>query len=95
MLKLKYYSLTKDEKKKLKQDFYNTEIGKVVKFRLTRLLITGIVGIVFSLYLFINPANKWDIISGIILTLISLGFVIASFKVRIDKLNDYLISKKK
>lgn len=95
MLRLKYYSLNKTEKLKLKNDFYNTEVGKIVKYRLTRLLLTGIALLIFSAYLFINPANKWDIVSGIILSFISLIFIGASFKVRIDKLNDYLISQKK
>lgn len=95
MLRLKYYSLTKKEKGKLKENFYNTEFGKNIKIRLNRLLLIGIIGILFSLYLFIFPSNKWDIVSGIILTIASLIFIIASFKVRINKLNDYLVSKKK
>lgn len=95
MLRLKYYSLDKIEKQNLKNNFYNTEVGKVVKYRLTRLLLTGIALLMFSIYLFINPANKWDIISGIILNFISLTFIGASFKVRIDKLNNYLITQKK
>ena len=95
MLKLKYYSLNKEEKNKLKAEFYNTEFGKSIKSRLNRLLITGILGIIFSIILFIFPSNKWDLITGIILIIASLFFIISSFKVRIRKLNDYLVSKKK
>lgn len=95
MLRLKYYSLTKKEKQKLKEDFYNTDFGKSIKNRLNRLLLIGILGILFSIYLFINPSNKWDVVSGIILSIASLVFIIGSFKVRIDKLNNFLVKKKK
>lgn len=95
MLKLKYYSLSKEEKYKLKDEFYQTVFGKSIKNRLNRLLLTGIIGTLFSIYLFTNPANKWDIVSGIILTLASLVFIIGSFKVKIKKLNDYLVKKSK
>ncbi|MBE6157101.1 MAG: hypothetical protein E7161_05135 [Firmicutes bacterium] len=95
MLRLKYYSLTKAEKTKLKQDFYNTDFGKNIKNRLNRLLLIGIIGILFSIYLFISPTSKWDIVSGIILTIASITFIIASFKVKINKLNNYLTKKNK
>ena len=94
MLRLKYYSLNKEEKIKLKSDFYNTEFGLNIKKRLNRLLFTGIIGTLFSIYLFINPSNKWDIVSGIILLSASILFIISSFKVRIRKLNNYLVKKK-
>lgn len=93
MLRLKYYSLNKEEKYKLKEEFYQTDFGKHIKSRLNRLLLIGFIGILFSTYLFINPANKWDIVTGIILTLTSLLFIIGSYKVRIDKLNKFLIKK--
>lgn len=95
MYKLKYYLLNKNEKKELKNNFYNTEFGKNIKNRLDRLFLTGVIGAFFSLYLFINPSNKWDIITGIILVIASIVFVIGSYKVRIRKLNDYLVKQKK
>ena len=95
MYKLKYYSLEKKEKIKLKEEFYQTEYGQNLKKRLNRLFITGILGVLFSLYLFIFHQTKWDIVTGSILTLASMIFIIGSFKVRIDKINDYLVRKKK
>jgi len=95
MLRLKYYSLTKEEKKNLKKEFYETEFGKHIKGRLNRLLLVGFLGILFSIYLFIDPLNKWNIVLGIILTMASLIFIIGSYKVRIDKLNKFLIKKNK
>ena len=95
MLRLKYYSLTKDEKLKLKDEFYQTEFGKNIKYRLNRLLITGIFSFIFSILLFIIHTTIWDITTGIILLIASLIFIIGSHKLRINKLNNFLISKKK
>ena len=95
MLRLKYYSLTKEEKYKLKTDFYNTEYGKSLMKRLNRLLLTGILGILFSIYLLVWPSNKWDIVTSIILIIASIIFIIGSYKVRINKINTYLTTKKK
>lgn len=95
MLRLKYYSLTKDEKLKLKDEFYQTEFGKNIKYRLNRLLITGIFSFIFSILLFIIHTTIWDITTGIILLNASLIFIIGSHKLRINKLNNFLISKKK
>lgn len=95
MYKLKYYTLTKEEKIKLKDTFYKTEFGNNIKKRLDRLFLTGILGIIFSILLIILHTSKWDIITGIILLTASLIFVIGSHKVRIDKINTYLTKKKK
>jgi len=94
MLKLKYYSLTKEEKFKLKEKFYKTEFGKSIKERLNRLLIIGILGIIFSIFLFLYNPSKWDIISGVLLLVASLIFTIGSYRVRIKKLNNFLIKNK-
>lgn len=95
MEKLKYYTLNKEEKIKLKEEFYHTEYGLNLKNRLNRLLTTGILGIVFSIILFIFNTNKWDIIYGIILAIASLIFIYSSYQVRISKINNYLTRKKK
>lgn len=95
MLKLKYYSLTKEEKKKLKEEFYMTEFGQVINSRLNRLLYTGIMGLIFSLYLLLFNSNKVDTIIGIVLVIASVTFIIGSFKIRTQKINNYLVSKKK
>ena len=91
MYKLKYYSLSTEEKKILKQDFYKTEFGKSMKNRLNRLFIIGILGILFSIYLFFSYNSVWELALGIFLLIFSLLFLISSFKIRIDKLNNYLI----
>lgn len=95
MLRLKYYSLTKEEKQTLKEKFYNTEFGNNIKLRLNRLIMTGIIGVLFSIYLFVTANNKWNIVYATILLLASIFFIISSHKVRIKKLNDYLVKTKK
>lgn len=95
MLRLKYYSLTKEEKQKLKEKFYNTEFGNSIKLRLNRLIMTGVIGVLFSIYLFVTANNKWNIVYATILLLASIFFIISSHKVRIKKLNDYLVKTKK
>lgn len=95
MYKLKYYSLTKDEKNKLKLEFYQTNFGNSINKRLNRLFLTGILGLIFGTYLLIDNNNIWDIVSGIITLIASIIFLIGSHKVRIKKINDYLVKKKK
>lgn len=94
MYKLKYYSLNKEEQKNIKNEFYNTDLGKNINFRLKRLLFIGIIGILFSIYLFIFRKNIWDLISSISLFIISIIFIISSYKIRIRKINEYLVKKK-
>ena len=95
MLRLKYYSLTKEEKENLKQEFYKTEFGKEIKVRLDRLFIIGIIGILFRIYLYITSINIWNIVYSTILLIASILFIIMSFKVRINKINNFLVKKKK
>ena len=94
MLKLKYYSLSKNEKRKIKEEFYQTEFGKNTRYRLNRLCIIGLAGILFSIFLYIFNASIWDIVTASLLLIASLVFIIASFKIRINKINDYLTKRK-
>jgi len=95
LYKLKYYNLKKEEKYIIKDKFYQTEFGKETKNRLNRLLLTGILGILFSIYLFLFQKNVWEIIIGIILIITSTIFIIGSYKIRIKKINDYLVKNSK
>ena len=95
MLKLKYYTLNKEEKKNIKNEFYETEFGLNIKKRLDRVFIIGILGILFSLYLIIFPTSKLDTIMGILLIISSFVFIFGEHKVRIEKINNYLVKKKK
>ena len=52
MLKSKYATLSKEEKIKAKEEFYQTEFGKNLKIRLDRLFLIGIAGLLFSMVMF-------------------------------------------
>ncbi len=95
MYKLKYFTLSKRDKNKLKETFYQTEFGQNIKKRLIRLLIIGILSIIYSIYLLITSENIWELIMGIMLLSAGLIFILGSIFIRINKLNNYLIKNKK
>lgn len=95
MYKLKYYSLSQEEKKSLKEDFYKTDYGKMIKTRLDRVFIIGLMSFAFGILLIIIRTSIWDIFSGISLIIASFIFIIGSFKVRINKINDFLVKQKR
>ncbi len=80
--------------KKYKDEFYKTTYGTSLKKRLDRLMIIGILGIIFSIILFIFHTTKWDITTACILLLASLFFILESIILKINKTNDYIIKKK-
>lgn len=79
---------------KFKNEFYQTEYGNNLKKRLDRLIIIGIIGIIFGIILIIFNTNKWDIVTAIILLIASLFFISESITLRISKTNDYILKKK-
>ena len=95
MYKLKYHTLNKVDRKKLKEEFKNTEYGKSLNKRFIRLYIIGTLGIFFSIYLFYSYKSNWDLIPATILLIASLVFIISPFIIKPNKLNDYLIKKQK
>ena len=94
MYKLKYYSLSKEQKLDLKKKFYETKHGQEIQKRLNRLFIIGILGIIFSIYLILVNQNIWELISAITLLIISIFFIYQSYHVRIKKINNYLTKTK-
>ena len=95
-MKNKYQRMTKEEKQKLKNRYYKTEQGKIQKQRLMRLLICGIFGIIFSIYMIVDgylkgTINVWSWIWAILLLAFSLAFIISSFILRGKSLNLYAV----
>lgn len=88
---MKYNTLSKEEKRDLKKKFKNTEEGKVILARLNRLFIYGILGILFSIYLFISESSITYILVGSVLLIVSLIYFISSFVLRKKELNNFLI----
>lgn len=99
-MKNKYQRMSKEEKLKVKEKYYATEDGKIMRNRLTRLLIIGIMGIFFGIYLIYSNItedgnNIWQyIISGVLL-IASLVYIISSIKLRIKVLNKFAIKNSK
>ncbi len=91
MYKLKYYSLSKEEKKDLIKKFKETNQGKDLYNRFKRLIVIGTLGLLFSIFMFITYKNNWDLVTATTLLIFSLIFIISPFIIRINKLNDYLV----
>jgi len=99
-MKNKYQRMTKKEKKDIQNKYYQTESGKTMKNRLNRLIITGIMGIAFGLFLIYSNITKdgnllWQYMMAGILIIFSIIFIIGSIKIRIDVLNKYAIKNSK
>ena len=90
----KFLDLSKKEKIKIKKEFFQTDKGNNIKVRLKRLFIIGILGIIFSIFLYVTHSNIWEIISSISLLLASIFFIISSIYLYIRNLNNYLNKKK-
>ena len=50
-MKNRYQRMNKEEKKKCREKFYQTDKGRELKKRFTRLTILGIIGICFAVFL--------------------------------------------
>jgi len=99
-MKNKYQRMSKQEKKELKETYYKTEEGKSMYNRLTRLLITGSMGILFSIYLIYTNYSKdgnniWEYLVAAILLIASIIYIISSIKIKIKVLNKFAIKNTK
>ena len=98
-MKNKYQRMNKEEKKKLIEEYKKTEFGKNYLFRLKRLLIIGIAGIIFAilecLVAYFNKDDIWDYISAGILFVASVIFIAGSIRLKGKQLNKFALKKKK
>ncbi len=97
-MKLKYLTLSKEEKTKLKKEFIKTEeslvytkANKVLLVSIFGLLI-AIVSIIFDIYYKNGLINY--LMDGFLL-IFSLIFVIVMSNIKLKEVNKYLINKKK
>ena len=97
-MKLKYYALSKEKRKEVKEEYFSSDKGKKVNKSLTFALLSSIACFIYSIYLIydaffktINIENK--IYSFTILASAVILFI-AYYKVKITKLNEYVIKKK-
>lgn len=97
-MKNKYQRMNREEKKQCQKFYYNTEKGKEMRRRLNRLVVLGIIGILFAVFLVIsgyisNEINWATWTMAVILIIFSIIFIIGSYKLRIKCLNAYAIKK--
>ena len=95
-MKTRYQKLTKEEKKNIKNEYYNTEIGKTQKYRFIKLYIYGIMGLFISAYLIYDNLKTnyfWEYSLAGLLILASLFFIIGSYLIRRKSLNNYTLKK--
>ena len=98
MLKTKYQRLNKEEKKEATLKYYQTKAGQENKLRFFRLLMLGILLIIYSfgllIYNYMEKNNSlWDYIWCAIIFIFGLVFIIGRYKIKIKKVNDYLTKK--
>ncbi len=98
MLKTKYEKMSKKEKKKIVEVYKQTETGKKMMIRLLRLNIIGVLGILYTIFLFVYEFKtiEWsDYMIIVPLLVISIFFLFMSYRLRKKVLNQFAIKKEK
>ena len=96
-MKTKYERMSKEEKKKTLENYKKTYAGKAMMVRLTRLIIIGILGLLYSAFLFVYDFKdlKWsDYLVIVPLVLISIFFIVMAIRLKKKVLNQFAIKKK-
>ena len=97
MKKYKYQTLTKEEKQKAKNDFYQTDKGKNLKKRFDRLLLYSILLAMFAIYIIIstiiNDDAFYNYIYGISLFVMAIIFLIGRYKIYLENINNFIVKK--
>ena len=96
MLKTKYDRMTKDEKKELLKQYKKMDAGKSMVYRLTRLKIIGIIGLILAISLVvfqIKDIEMTDFLTIVPLFLASILFIMMSYKLKRKVLNQFAIKK--
>ena len=99
-MKNKYQRMSKEEKAKVKSKYYATEKGKEMKARLDRLIVLGIIGICFSIFLVVSGilANKiewYTWVVAITLLIFSIVYIVGSITIRGKVLNQCAVKNVK
>lgn len=94
-MKCKYRRMTKEEKKKIRINYYKTSNGIEMKKRLQRIFICGILLIMYSFieiyeYIFINT-HTYILLSIILFFISGIIFLVGFIRIRLKVLNQYAI----
>ena len=97
MVKNKYLSMSCEEKKLARNEFFKTEDGEQLAPRINRLVIYSVLLIAFGIYVIIDAINQGDthlqLFYGIGLIIVAAVFFIGRYFVVVKAVNDYLIDK--
>ena len=96
-MKIKYYRLSKEERKEYKNKFYATKKGKNLKKFTTGSYIASFALLFFGIYYiidtYINKGNVFYYYYAALIIIISIIMIISNHKLRIEKINDYIVKK--
>lgn len=99
MEKNKYQRASKNTKKEIAKEFFNTEYGHSLKVRLTRLLIYSVLLFGFFIYFLIDGImdnnNVSEIILGVVFALFAILFLVGSYYAKVKNCNTYMINNPK
>ena len=99
MKKYKYQRLSKKEKNEAKLAFFQAKQDLLLKKRFNRILICGIILILYGIYLmmeaYIEKDSTAQLVYGIILIIFGIAFLITRSYVQMRKVNDFITIKKK
>lgn len=98
MEKNKYQRASKNTKKEVAKEFFNTEYGHSLKVRLNRLLIYSILLFGFFIYFLIDGImnnNVLRIVLGVIFCLFAILFLGGRYYAKVKNCNTYMINNPK
>jgi hypothetical protein len=98
MLKNKYQRMSKEERKNLREEYYQTKYGRQNKSRFLRVIIISVFCLFYSIYMGIeNYLDKKAIMMFIYcigLFITGMVMLIACIRIRNQALNNYALKKK-
>lgn len=97
-MKIKYLRLTKEERKKVRELYYATPKGKALKSKLRLVLFSSLGLLLCFIYLItdalMHSGSTWDYAYAICILVFAIFFLVAYFKLRLKRLNDYVVNNK-
>ena len=97
-MKNKFQRLSKEEKKKAIDNYYATVAGEEDKKRFKRIMIYGILCLIYGTYLIveqiITKISIANYILGGLLLIAGCVFLIGRHKIIVKKVNDFIVRKK-
>lgn len=97
-MKVRYQKLSKEKRKEVRKTFYKQKDGKIIKSKLLTGLICGIfliiIGILEIIYYYFIDYSLFEIIYGLIIYFVGIIFIVSYLKIRLKKINEYVVKNK-